>query len=49
MDFGLSDEHQLIRDSVREFCEQEIGPIAQEIKDEHRSPERFSTSWGSST
>ncbi len=38
MEFGLSDEHQLIRDSVREFCEEEIGPIAQEIEDEHRFP-----------
>ena len=38
MEFGLSDEHQLIRDSVREFCEEEIEPIAQEIEDEHRFP-----------
>ncbi|PSP17699.1 hypothetical protein BRC62_04310 [Halobacteriales archaeon QH_10_67_13] len=38
MEFGLSDEHQLIRDSVREFCEEEIEPIVQEIEDEHRFP-----------
>jgi len=38
MEFGLSDEHKLIRDSVREFCEEEIEPIAQEIEDEHRFP-----------
>lgn len=38
MEFGLSDEHRLIRDSVREFCEEEIEPIAQEIEDEHRFP-----------
>ena len=38
MEFGLSDEHRLIRDFVREFCEEEIEPIAQEIEDEHRFP-----------
>jgi alkylation response protein AidB-like acyl-CoA dehydrogenase len=29
----------MIRDTVREFCEAEIAPIAQEIEDEHRFPE----------
>jgi alkylation response protein AidB-like acyl-CoA dehydrogenase len=38
MEFTLSDEHRMIRDSVREFCEEEIEPIAQEIEDEHRFP-----------
>ena len=38
MDFSLSDEHRMIRDSVRDFCEAEIEPIAQEIEDEHRFP-----------
>jgi alkylation response protein AidB-like acyl-CoA dehydrogenase len=38
MEFTLSDEHRMIRDSVREFCEEEIAPIAQEIEDEHRFP-----------
>jgi len=38
MKFTLSDEHRMIRDSVREFCEEEIAPIAQEIEDEHRFP-----------
>jgi len=28
----------MIRDTVREFCEAEIDPIAQEIEDEHRFP-----------
>ncbi len=28
----------MIRDQVREFCEEEIAPIAQEIEDEHRFP-----------
>ena len=38
MDFTLPDEHRMIRDSVREFCEHEIAPIAQDIEDEHRFP-----------
>jgi len=38
MDFTLPDEHRMIRDSVREFCETEIEPIAQEIEDDHRFP-----------
>ncbi|WP_255169902.1 acyl-CoA dehydrogenase family protein [Natrononativus amylolyticus] len=38
MDFDLPDEHRMIRDTVREFCEEEIEPIAQEIEDEHRFP-----------
>ena len=39
MDFDLPSEHRMIRDTVREFCEAEIAPIAQEIEDEHRFPE----------
>ena len=39
MDFALPDEHRMIRDTVRDFCEAEIEPIAQEIEDEHRFPE----------
>ncbi len=38
MDFSLPDEHRMTRESVREFCEAEIRPIAQEIEDEHRFP-----------
>jgi len=38
MNFTLPDEHRMIRDSVRDFCEAEIEPIAQEIEDEHRFP-----------
>jgi len=38
MDFTLPDEHRMIRDTVREFCDEEIEPIAQEIEDEHRFP-----------
>jgi len=39
MDFALPDEHEMIQDVVREFCEAEIEPVAQEIEDEHRFPE----------
>jgi alkylation response protein AidB-like acyl-CoA dehydrogenase len=38
MNFDLPDEHRMIRDSVRDFCDAEIAPIAQEIEDEHRFP-----------
>ncbi|WP_128475713.1 acyl-CoA dehydrogenase family protein [Halorussus pelagicus] len=41
MDFSLPDEHQMIRDEVRRFCDEEIEPIAQEIEDEHRFPEEI--------
>jgi len=38
MDFALPDEHRMIRETVRDFCDEEIAPIAQEIEDEHRFP-----------
>lgn len=38
MDFRLPDEHRMIRDTVRDFCEEEISPIAQEVESEHRYP-----------
>jgi alkylation response protein AidB-like acyl-CoA dehydrogenase len=41
MDFNLPDEHRMIRDTVREFCDEEIEPIAQEIENEHRFPEEI--------
>ena len=41
MDFTLPDEHEMIRGVVREFCEEEIEPIAQEIEEEHRFPEEI--------
>jgi alkylation response protein AidB-like acyl-CoA dehydrogenase len=41
MDFGLSSEQQMIRDQVREFCEEEIEPIAQDVENEHRFPEEI--------
>jgi len=38
MEFRVPDEHRMIRESVRDFCDAEIAPIAQEIEDEHRFP-----------
>ena len=38
MEFDLPAEHRMIRETVREFCEEEIAPIAQEIEDDHRYP-----------
>jgi len=38
MDFELSPEHRMIRDTVQDFCEEEIKPIAQEVESEHRFP-----------
>jgi alkylation response protein AidB-like acyl-CoA dehydrogenase len=41
MDFELPDEHRMIRETVREFCDEEIEPVAQEIEDEHRFPQEL--------
>ncbi|MEF8808822.1 acyl-CoA dehydrogenase family protein [Natronomonas sp.] len=41
MDFTLPDEHRMTREVVRDFCEENIEPIAQEIEDEHRFPEEI--------
>jgi butyryl-CoA dehydrogenase len=39
MDFKLSEEHQLIRASVREFCQKFVEPAADEIDQQARFPE----------
>ena len=38
MNFDLSDEHELIRRTVREFAEERIAPVAEELDREHRFP-----------
>ena len=38
MDFDLSDDHQLIRSTVREFAEGEIAPVAEELDRAKRFP-----------
>ncbi len=39
MDFNLSEEHQLIRQGVQEFCEKNVCPIAEEVDRNQRYPE----------
>jgi butyryl-CoA dehydrogenase len=38
MDFELTDEQQLIRETVREFAETEVTPVAAELDRDHRFP-----------
>jgi butyryl-CoA dehydrogenase len=39
MDFELTDEQELVRETVREFAEAELAPVAGEIDRDHRFPE----------
>ena len=39
MDFNLSEEHQLIRQGVQEFCDKYVCPIAEEVDRNQRYPE----------
>ena len=38
MNFDLSPEHELIRDTVREFALAKVAPVAEELDREHRFP-----------
>jgi short-chain 2-methylacyl-CoA dehydrogenase len=38
VDLDLSDEHKLLRSTVREFAEEQIAPVAEELDREHRFP-----------
>jgi short/branched chain acyl-CoA dehydrogenase len=38
MNLDLSDEHQLFRSTVREFAEERVAPVAEELDREHRFP-----------
>lgn len=38
MDLQLSDEHELLRQTVRAFAEERIAPVAEELDREHRFP-----------
>ncbi|HEY2636388.1 MAG TPA: acyl-CoA dehydrogenase family protein, partial [Solirubrobacteraceae bacterium] len=38
MDFDLSPDHQLIRDTVRDFARSEVAPVAEELDREKRFP-----------
>jgi len=38
MDFDLSSEHELVRQTVRDFAQERIAPVAEELDREHRFP-----------
>ena len=38
MDLDLSPEHELVRDTVREFAQERVAPVAEELDREHRFP-----------
>jgi alkylation response protein AidB-like acyl-CoA dehydrogenase len=38
VNFDLSDEHELVRRTVREFAEERVAPVAEELDREHRFP-----------
>jgi short/branched chain acyl-CoA dehydrogenase len=38
MDLDLSHEHELVRDTVREFAREKVSPVAEELDREHRFP-----------
>jgi short-chain 2-methylacyl-CoA dehydrogenase len=41
VDFDLSDEHELLRRTVREFAQERIAPVAEELDREHRFPQEI--------
>lgn len=41
MDFELSQDHKVLRDSVREFVTKEIKPLARQIDEEHAVPDQL--------
>ena len=38
MDFTLSKEHEMVRTLFKDFAENEVKPLAQEIDENHRFP-----------
>ncbi|MBJ6726215.1 acyl-CoA dehydrogenase [Geomesophilobacter sediminis] len=46
MDFELSQDHKVLRDSVRDFVEKEIKPIARKIDEEHMIPDALVAKMG---
>ena len=38
MDFELSEDHALLRQTVRDFAKERIAPVAEELDREHRFP-----------
>ena len=48
MDFHLSKEHLLVRKMYREFAENEVKPLAEELDEEERFPMETVERWPSS-
>ena len=46
MDFELSQDHKVLRDSVRDFVEKEIKPIARQIDEDHMIPDSLVAKMG---
>jgi butyryl-CoA dehydrogenase len=46
MDFELSQDHKVLRDSVRDFVEKEIKPIARQIDEDHMIPDALVAKMG---
>lgn len=46
MDFELTQDHKVMRDSVRDFVEKEIKPIASQIDEEHMIPDALVAKMG---
>lgn len=46
MDFELSQDHRVLRDSVRDFVQKEIKPIAMQIDEEHMIPDALVAKMG---
>jgi butyryl-CoA dehydrogenase len=46
MDFELDQDHRILRDSIREFADKEIRPLAVEIDEKHHVPDELVTKIG---
>ena len=40
MEFGLSKQHEMLRQMYREFAEKEVKPLAAEVNEEERKTDR---------
>lgn len=45
MDFTLSKKHEMARQLFKDFAENEVKPLAQEIDEEHRFPRETVEKW----
>ena len=48
MDLDLSQEHELLRNTVREFATERVAPVAEELDRESRFPYELVAGWPSS-